>query len=67
MLYLRGTWQFVSLILFSVVQVFYLVTYFFLIQFFRMLIKTTFAFKRAGKAGITFVMTALSSSLLNEA
>lgn len=42
---------------------------FFLIPFFRMLIQTIFALRRAGKAHATFVVTALSSSLplLNEA
>lgn len=70
MLYLRGTWQFVSLTLFAILQVFsYVVTSFFLIQFFGMLIQTIFALRRAGKADVTFVVTALSSSLLllNEA
>lgn len=70
MLYLRGTWQFVPLILFFMLQVFsYLVTSFFLMQFFGMLIQIIFTLRRAGKADITFVVTALSSSipLLNEA
>lgn len=63
-LYLRGMWQFVSLILFSAVKLFsYLATSFFLLQFFRMLIQTIFALRRAGKADVAFVVTASPSSL----
>lgn len=55
---LEGSELFVSLILFSVLQVFsYLVTSFFLIQSFGMLIQRIPVLRRAGKTGITFVET----------
>lgn len=55
---LEGSELFVSLILFSILQVFsYLVTSFFLIQSFGMLIQIISVLTRAGKTDVTFVET----------
>lgn len=70
MLYLRGMWQFASLIfVFCIAVVLLLGDFFLFTTVFGMLIQTTFALRRARKADVVFVVSALSSSLplLNEA